>query len=240
MTLHFPSEETNVVTRSRLDHVSSTESAVFGRLAGGHPANTLYRRLTKRVLDISLTLIAAPVAVPLVLLMSLLIVLDGRSPFYFQERVGLHGRTFRIWKLRTMVHDADAQLETYLSQNAAARLEWETTQKLKKDPRITLVGRILRKASLDEVPQLWNVLVGDMSLVGPRPIMASQRQSYFGRSYYNLRPGMTGLWQISDRNECDFVDRVRYDNIYDRMVSLKTDFSVLIRTVGVVLRGTGY
>lgn len=240
MTLHFPSEETNAVTRSRFDHLSSTESDVFGRLSGGHSSNTLYRRVTKRVLDISLTLLAAPVAVPLVLLMSLLIVLDGRSPFYFQERVGRHGRIFRIWKLRTMVHDADAQLETYLSENPAARREWETTQKLKKDPRITLVGRVLRKASLDEVPQLWNVLVGDMSLVGPRPIMASQRKSYFGRSYYNLRPGMTGLWQISDRNECEFVDRVRYDNIYDRMVSLKTDFSVLIRTVGVVLRGTGY
>lgn len=187
-----------------------------------------------------MTLLAAPVVVPLVLLMAVLVMIDGHNPFYSQMRVGRHGRIFRMWKLRTMVHDADTLLESHLAEDPAARREWETTQKLKNDPRITLVGRVLRKTSLDELPQLWNVLIGDMSLVGPRPFMSSQRASYTGLSYYNLRPGVTGLWQISDRNESEFIARVRYDNLYDRVVSLRTDATVMIRTIGVVLRGTGY
>ena len=116
-----------------------------------------------------------------------------------------------------MVHNADELLEAYLAENPAAKLEWDATQKLKRDPRITLVGRILRKTSLDELPQLWNVLNGTMSLVGPRPMMLCQRASYSGQSYYNLKPGITGLWQISDRNESEFIARVRYDDVYDRI-----------------------
>ncbi|GAA3866673.1 sugar transferase [Celeribacter arenosi] len=199
-----------------------------------------YRNTVKRVMDLLFTLAAAPVVLPFVAVMAVLIALDGSNPFYSQLRVGKHGRTFRMWKLRTMVKNADEQLEAYLDENPDARAEWDATQKLKKDPRITLIGRALRKTSLDELPQLFNVVNGTMSLVGPRPMMLNQRDSYPGQAYYNLKPGITGLWQISDRNECEFVGRVRYDDIYDRVISLKTDVGVLFRTVSVVLRGTGY
>ena len=199
-----------------------------------------YRNTVKRVMDLLFTLAAAPVVLPFVAVMAVLIALDGSNPFYSQLRVGKHGRTFRMWKLRTMVKNADEQLEAYLDENPDARAEWDATQKLKKDPRITLIGRVLRKTSLDELPQLFNVVNGTMSLVGPRPMMLNQRDSYPGKAYYNLKPGITGLWQISDRNECEFVGRVRYDDIYDRVISLKTDVGVLFRTVSVVLRGTGY
>ena len=165
---------------------------------------------------------------------------DGGRAFYSQTRIGRNGRTFRMWKLRTMVPDAEARLREYIATNPAARAEWNATQKLKNDPRITRVGRFLRKSSIDELPQLWNVLTGSMSLVGPRPMMVEQQALYYGHGYYNQRPGITGLWQISDRNESEFAGRVRYDDIYDRCVSLKTDVAILIRTVGVVLRCTGY
>jgi len=199
-----------------------------------------YRNKFKRFFDFTATLVTLPIVLPIVAFMALIIALDGYNPFYSQLRVGKNGRTFRIWKLRTMVHNADALLDAYLAENAAARLEWDTTQKLKQDPRITFAGRVLRKTSIDELPQLLNVLVGEMSLVGPRPMMVSQKSSYCGAAYYRLRPGITGLWQVSDRNESKFMDRVRFDDIYDQTVSLKTDISILLRTVTVVLRGTGY
>jgi len=200
----------------------------------------MYRLRIKRLFDIALTIALAPIAVPFVLLMAWLIALDGRNPFYAQNRIGKDGKVFRLWKLRTMVHNADHLLEAYLQENPAARDEWETTQKLKKDPRITLVGRLIRKTSMDELPQLWNVFIGEMSIVGPRPMMVSQQSSYLGKAYYRLQPGITGLWQVSDRNEVEFVGRVRYDDIYDRTLSFKTDLWVLIRTVIVVIRCTGY
>ncbi len=199
-----------------------------------------YRRFGKRLFDTFLTLLAAPIIVPVVVLAAILIALDGHNPFYSQLRVGAGGKTFRMWKLRSMVHNADALLETYLMSNPEARIEWESTQKLKNDPRITTLGRILRKTSLDELPQLFNVLNGTMSLVGPRPMMLCQRASYSGVSYYNLKPGITGFWQISDRNECNFIDRVLFDNEYDKAATLRKDIWVLAKTVGVVLRGTGY
>ena len=203
------------------------------------PQPGLYRDRFKRLLDVTAAATLLVVLSPLILLMAALIALDGHTPFYSQLRVGKEGRVFRIWKLRSMVHDADALLEAYLAENAAARLEWETTQKLKKDPRITFVGRVLRKTSADELPQLWNVLTGTMSLVGPRPMMVSQQASYPGKAYYRLRPGITGPWQVSDRNNCHFVDRAGYDDLYEQTLSLRTDLALLLRTVTVVLRGTG-
>jgi lipopolysaccharide/colanic/teichoic acid biosynthesis glycosyltransferase len=194
----------------------------------------------KRAVDLLLVLVAAPLWVPLVALCGALVMLDGHNPFYSQERVGRNGRIFRILKLRSMVPDADAFLESYLERNPEARAEWDATQKLKNDPRVTVIGRVLRKTSLDELPQLVNVVLGDMSLVGPRPIMVSQKSLYPGDRYYDMRPGLTGFWQISDRNECAFAERARFDDAYHRVMSLRTDAQVLLRTVGVVVRGTGY
>lgn len=204
------------------------------------PKPATYRAVGKRTFDIFCVLIAAPMWVPLVLFCAFLVALDGHNPFYMQDRVGRGGRIFRMLKLRSMVPNADAKLEEYLEANCEARAEWDVTQKLKNDPRITRVGRFIRKASADELPQLINVLKGDMSLVGPRPFMTSQRDLYKGKSYYKLRPGLTGFWQVSDRNECDFVGRVDFDDAYDKSLSFGTDMSVLMRTVTVVLRGTGY
>lgn len=200
----------------------------------------LYARQIKRPLDIFAVLISSVIVVPVVILLALILAVDGGNPFYSSDRVGRGGRSFRMLKLRTMVHDAEARLEGYLSQNPDARAEWDQTQKLKYDPRVTMLGRFLRKSSLDELPQLWNVLTGDMSLVGPRPMMPEQRDIYPGQAYFVLRPGMTGLWQISDRNNCTFAKRAEFDTEYEACVSFRTDITVLFKTIGAVAHGTGY
>ena len=200
----------------------------------------LYRNYVKRLFDVAAVVASGLVVGPLILFLALLVAADGSNPFYWNERVGRRGRNFRMLKLRTMVPDADKMLEDYLSRNAEARLEWNSTQKLKTDPRITRIGRFLRKTSLDELPQLWNVLTGDMSLVGPRPMMPSQRPLYHGLAYYSLRPGITGIWQVSDRNESAFSKRAEYDSAYDEKLTFRMDMWLLWSTVRVVLKGTGY
>lgn len=199
----------------------------------------LYRSFAKRGLDVTLVLIAALPVTILLLILSALIALDGRSPLYFQKRVGRNGRIFNMWKLRSMVPNAEAQLEAYLDANPEARTEWDRTQKLQFDPRITRIGAFIRKSSLDELPQLVNVLKGDMSLVGPRPMMVDQRTIYPGTAYYAMRPGITGMWQTSVRNESSFSERAIFDARYFRELSLGTDLTLIGRTFRVVLRGTG-
>ena len=201
---------------------------------------SVYARFVKRPLDILLVLLAAPIVLPVVLLLTLLIWWRGEKPFYTQMRVGRSGRNFRLWKLRTMVEDADQRLADYLAANPEAKAEWDLTQKLKNDPRITSTGLFLRKTSLDELPQLWNVLRGDMSIVGPRPMMPEQAQLYPGADYYHLRPGVTGLWQISDRNDSTFAARATFDARYAADLSFAEDVRIIAGTVGVVLRCTGY
>jgi lipopolysaccharide/colanic/teichoic acid biosynthesis glycosyltransferase len=199
-----------------------------------------YRRYAKRVLDVVLVVIAAPAVLSVVLLLALMILMvDRRNPFYWQDRLGMQGRVFRMMKLRTMVPDADRIFDAYLAANPAARAEWERDQKLRNDPRVTWLGDILRRSSLDELPQLWNVLRGDMSLVGPRPMMVSQRDLYPGSEYYLLRPGITGYWQTSVRNMSSFAERANFDRQYHTDLSLKTDVLLLVRTLKVVAQGTG-
>jgi lipopolysaccharide/colanic/teichoic acid biosynthesis glycosyltransferase len=200
----------------------------------------LYRNMVKRAMDVTAILLAAPVVVPVVAVLAVMVARDGGRPFYSQMRVGKDGRRFRMWKLRSMVADADARMDEYLLAHPEARLEWDQTQKLKQDPRITRVGKIIRQSSLDELPQLWNVLKGDMSLVGPRPMMISQQALYPGLAYYALRPGCTGLWQTAGRNRTTFEARAEYDDAYEADLSLWSDIKILFRTVGVMLKGTGY
>jgi exopolysaccharide production protein ExoY len=204
------------------------------------PESGFYASYCKRVLDVTAVLLAIPILLPLILLLAALVRRDGGPAFYVQDRVGRSGYLFRLWKLRTMVVDADEHLADHLARNPAARAEWHETQKLKADPRITPLGRFLRKTSLDELPQLWNVLRGEMSLVGPRPMMPDQQVLYPGQEYYRLRPGLTGLWQVSDRNRTAFAGRAHFDADYAARLSFLTDLLVLIRTVRIVLRGTGY
>lgn len=200
---------------------------------------SFYRRVLKRWLDVTLVVMVVPFVVPVLLTLALVLKLTGHSPFFTQDRVGKDGRIFKLWKLRTMVPDADARLRAYLQSDEAARQEWDSFQKLSRDPRITEFGQFLRKSSLDELPQLWNVLVGDMSLVGPRPMMVDQQDLYPGSAYYALRPGLTGTWQISERNQSTFAQRAEFDADYERNLTLFKDLKILLATVGVVLRATG-
>jgi exopolysaccharide production protein ExoY len=198
-----------------------------------------YRNAGKRIFETLLVLLSLPIVLPLTLLLAVPMMLQGERPFYSQARVGRSGRTFVIWKLRSMVADADARLMQHLRDTPAAREEWARHQKLRNDPRITSYGRLLRKLSLDELPQLLNVLKGDMALIGPRPFLPHQRAMYHGLAYYAMRPGVSGYWQVSDRHGAEFASRVYYDEKYDREMSLATDISIILRTLQVMLRGTG-
>lgn len=200
-----------------------------------------YRNGFKRLLDVTLVLLALPVVLPVIALAAAALWVEGGQPFFGQKRLGRNGRVFVMRKLRTMVPDAEARLERCLVADPALRHEWETTQKLRRDPRITPLGRFLRKSSLDELPQLWNVLTGDMSLVGPRPMLPHQLDLYGGdtSAYFALRPGLTGLWQISERNQGYFARRAICDARYDRSLSLPLDLRVIAATFRVMLRGTG-
>jgi lipopolysaccharide/colanic/teichoic acid biosynthesis glycosyltransferase len=166
--------------------------------------------------------------------------IEGGNPFYRQDRLGRNGKRFSILKLRTMVRDADAVLEDYLARDPEMRREWDEKQKIINDPRVTRVGGLLRATSLDELPQLWNVFTGDMSLIGPRPMMPDQLSMYGDPAhYFALRPGVTGLWQISARNGNRFSFRNEVDAEYDKTLSITGDIAIIFKTVGVMLRRTG-
>ena len=218
-----------------LHAVAPTNMAVFRRVS--HQG--AYGLLFKRVLDIAFVVAVAPIALPLILVAALLVATDGHAPFYMQKRVGRFGGVFGMVKLRSMVLGADEVLAEYLGRNPEANAEWNLSQKLRKDPRITKVGRFLRKSSLDELPQLWNVLVGDMSVVGPRPITEAQRGLYPGRSYYMLQPGITGLWQVKGRGTMTFDERLRLDIEYIKQRSALLDLKLMVLTALAVFRGAG-
>lgn len=198
-------------------------------------------RLTKRFFDVVLASVGLIVLAPIFLAIGVAIRRSGRQVFYGHERIGRAGRRFACYKFRTMVPDAAAILARLLASDPQARAEWERDFKLRKDPRITRIGRFLRHTSLDELPQLWNVLRGEMSLVGPRPVLAEELERYGeDRSYYlQVRPGITGIWQISGRNDASYSDRVALDAWYVRNWSLWYDIAILLRTVSVVLGRKG-
>ena len=200
-------------------------------------------RMVKRGTDLAVavpTLLA--LSVPMLLITCIIKIVSPGPAFFGHKRIGQHGSTFRAWKFRTMVMDADAVLEKHLQDNPDARAEWERDQKLRNDPRILgVVGRFLRKWSLDELPQLWNVLVGEMSLVGPRPIVYDEIAKYSRGylAYSHMMPGITGLWQVSGRNNTTYETRVSMDEHYARNWSPWLDFWVLIKTPAVVITRNG-
>lgn len=227
------------VSDMMLDNQMVAVVPVSGVPAVAQTSPWFYRKFLKRPLDVLLVLASAPFIVPVVFLLAFLVFREGGNPFYSQSRIGRNGKTYRMWKLRSMVVDADKRLSAYLEQNPAARREWDETQKLRNDPRVTRLGKVLRSCSLDELPQLWNVLKGDMSLVGPRPMLPEQQAMYEGDGYYHLRPGVTGFWQTSGRNATSFAARAWYDDRYERDLSLAGDTAIIFRTFGVILRATG-
>jgi len=198
-----------------------------------------YSRWGKRCLDVALVLLSAPLVVPVIAIAAALMALEGGQPFFWQARVGRGGQAFPMLKLRSMRRDAERYLQEIINTCPASAAEWERSQKLRRDPRITPLGMILRKTSIDELPQLWNVLVGHMSLVGPRPMMVSQSPLYPGSAYYRMRPGLTGPWQVFARNHRRFGARATYDSFYEEKRGLAYDVLVMCQTVRAVMRGTG-
>lgn len=200
-----------------------------------------YRDGPKRLLDRTLICLTLPISVPLIGLLWLLVRLDGGAGFFGHQRVGLDGHVFTCWKLRTMVPNARERLRKHLASNRRAARQWAQYYKLDKDPRITWIGRFLRATSLDELPQLWNVWRGEMSLVGPRPVPREELIEYAGfeRAYFTYRPGITGLWQVSGRNAVSYPVRVSMDLRYSVSAGIWTDLGILGRTIWVVLSGNG-
>jgi len=200
------------------------------------------QRIAKRSIDVIGALVFFAVFGPLYLVVALCVAVSmGRPVHFWQNRLGERGQRFRFYKFRSMVHNSEDVLDEFLSRNDMARTEWDTFQKLEKDPRITPLGQFIRKLSLDEIPQFWNVLKGDMSLVGPRPCMERQR-SLYGKHwphYCSMRPGITGLWQVSGRNKLSYAKRVELDAQYVDNWSLMLDFQILVRTVKTVVTGDG-
>lgn len=201
-----------------------------------------WHQRVKRLLDIVLSLFLGILTLPITGLIALLIRLDSEGNiFYVHQRIGKDGEIINVIKFRSMVPDADQVLEDYLSTHPEAKAEWEKNHKLKNDPRVTSVGRLLRKTSLDELPQLWNVFFGELSLVGPRPIVEDEINFYQKgfELYKQVRPGMTGLWQTSGRTDTSYQNRLRFDEYYVRNWSIWLDLYILLRTIWVVLRGEG-
>lgn len=205
-------------------------------------ASFFYRSIGKRVLDVGLSVLILPIVLPVVALLAICVwAQDRANPFFVHQRVGRGKRLFGCLKLRSMVIDADVRLADLLAKDPEAKREWMENQKLDKDPRITRLGRFLRKSSLDELPQLWNVLRGDMSLVGPRPVVPDELLRYgpAAASYARVRPGVTGPWQVSGRNDMSYPERVRLDEDYSRHHSLFGDLKIIAMTATAVLKVTG-
>jgi exopolysaccharide production protein ExoY len=193
----------------------------------------------KRAIDILASTALLLFFAPLIGAFALMVRLDGHRAFYGQVRLGKNGLPFRMWKLRSMVPDADARLARHIAANPAAKEEWDNNQKLLCDPRVTAIGRLLRKYSLDELPQLFNVLSGEMSLIGPRPMMCGQQSGYPGELYAGLRPGLTGLWQVSRRDDQTFAARARFDLEYAQNLSIANEGRIVLLTLVYLFKGRG-
>jgi lipopolysaccharide/colanic/teichoic acid biosynthesis glycosyltransferase len=198
--------------------------------------------IARRALDLILAVAGLIFLAPLLLTVAVLIKLQDRGPILFQqERLGRAGRVFQCWKFRTMVVDAQARLDDLLERDPEALQEWQRDHKLKDDPRITGLGRFLRKSSIDEIPQLLNIIAGEMSIVGPRPIVRAEIPRYAGRfaSYCRVKPGLTGLWQISGRSNTSYRRRVAMDVLYIKRRTLMMDIRIIAFTIPAVLQSRG-
>jgi len=210
--------------------------------ASGVPSKYFRYRVIKRCVDILLVLLAMPVILLVLGTVSAVVVLSSPGPiFYSHRRIRKGGAFFSMWKFRTMCVNSAEVLEDYLTRHPAARIEWNQTHKLRDDPRITRLGVLLRRYSLDELPQLWNVLVGQMSLVGPRPIVAAEVEKYGDcfACYCRVKPGLTGLWQVSGRSKLSYDERVALDCQYVMSWSLSKDVMILLKTFSSVVNQDG-
>jgi len=231
---------TGARTDWRLIHAAAMDRCVLDRKrleSLKEPA----RRFNKRLFDIVAASLLLSLLAPLFLALAYLVGRDGGNVLFGHRRIGAQGRAFKCWKFRSMVPNAEAVLARVLETDPQARAEWQRDFKLRNDPRITPIGRFLRSTSLDELPQLLNVLAGEMSLVGPRPIVADEVPRYGAafHDYTRCRPGITGIWQVSGRNDTGYRQRVQLDQEYARNWSFGADLAVLLRTPIAVLRRSG-
>ncbi|ATG37595.1 sugar transferase (plasmid) [Phaeobacter piscinae] len=201
----------------------------------------LYAMIGKRLLDILLALILFPVLTPVIALLWVISRRDGGPGFFGHTRIGKDGTPFTCWKIRTMIHGAEDVLAEHLKTDAKAAQEWARDRKLSRDPRITGLGLFLRRSSLDELPQIWNVLRGDMSFVGPRPIVRCELRKYGSAApiYLSQKPGITGLWQVSGRNDVSYEDRVSFDIDYLARRTFSFDIKLILLTGLSVIARTG-
>jgi Undecaprenyl-phosphate galactose phosphotransferase WbaP len=217
----------------------------FNGMLGFASTNNLklrWNRITKRMLDVFIVVVGGAVILPFLLIVALLVKLTSKGPvLYGHTRIGKNGKPLKVYKFRTMAVNADAIIERMLASDPAIREEWEQSHKLKNDPRITAFGKFLRRTSIDEFPQLINILKGEMSLVGPRPVVEAEKIKY-GDSFdliFSTLPGLTGVWQVSGRSDTDYFDRVSFDMYYLQSWSIWLDLWILYRTIGVVLSRRG-
>lgn len=220
---------------SGLRHYEPPKLRLAGRRIADDPVEV-------RALDILGAIVMLIVFAPLMLVVAAAVYLSNPGPILFkQKRIGRNGQLFYCYKFRTMATDAEARLQSVLANDPAARAEWERDHKLRNDPRIVGIGHFLRKSSLDELPQIFNVLKGEMSLVGPRPIVEAERKKYgrYFSHYCSVRPGITGLWQVSGRNDVEYRRRVAYDVVYARRSHSGDYLGILVKTVPSVLASRG-
>jgi len=219
--------------------MAQTSTNTFGRNQLSH--GSFAKLSSKRVFDLVFSLLILPIVGTVICLLYIAVRLEGGAGFFGHTRIGRGRQEFRCWKLRTMVPDAKERLEELLANDPAARAEWERDQKLRNDPRVTKLGNFLRKTSLDELPQIWNVLKGEMSLVGPRPVTAPELTRYGASQhmYSAMRPGISGPWQVSGRNDLSYAERIALDELYFLEFSFIGDLKILVQTVGVILKKTG-
>jgi Undecaprenyl-phosphate galactose phosphotransferase WbaP len=221
--------------------IKTAQASEYDLLSTKFDKATLYTRFGKRALDLTLALLLVPVLAPVVLVLALLVRRDGGDALFGHRRIGRNGKVFKCWKIRTMVPNAERRLLAYLRENPEAAAEWARDHKLENDPRITKLGNFLRRSSLDELPQLWNVIKGEMSLVGPRPIVRSELHKYGAAraAYLAMKPGVTGLWQVSGRNDVTYDERIAMDLTYADDMSMTSDLMIIAKTAGAVLDRTG-
>lgn len=217
----------------------------FGGLLGFASTHNLTKSLNlllKRAIDLAILLIFFPIYFPVVVIISLIVKLTSKGPIFFgHKRIGKNGKEIKTWKFRSMVVNAQDILKDLLESDPALKAEWDASQKLTNDPRITKVGKFLRKTSLDELPQLWNIFLGQMSFVGPRPVVEDELKKYASCAEYvfSVTPGLSGMWQISGRSSTNYEQRILLDMYYIQNWSVWLDLWILIKTIWVVLIGKG-
>ena len=233
------------VTQAKNTITTTLQLKDIGGILGFSSTHNLTRKINlviKRLIDLSIIIISSPFTIPVMLILSIFVKLSSKGPvFYAHKRVGKNGKEIKCWKFRSMYKDSQKMLEEILSTNPEMKKEWEENRKFVNDPRVTKFGKFLRKTSLDELPQLFNILIGNMSFVGPRPVTKEELEKYGENANYILTvtPGLSGMWQISGRSDTGYEERINLDSYYIQNWSIWLDMWIIIKTVWVVLRGKG-